>query len=135
MMTFGRRSFDPMPFRRSRAEPGFAATELDAVRRSLYSSVEHTFARPTNPGGADADGTATGDLGLPRRVRRRARLSPDRTGDRRGRRPGLTLDGACPPRQPRACRTAQARSDQAAGARARRPRTLRDAAGDDRPLA
>src|SRR5438552_16019247 len=122
MMTFGRRSFDPMPFRRSRAEPGFAATELDAVRRSLYSSVEHTFAPPTNPGGADADGTATGDLGLPRRVRRPARLSTDRAGDRGGRRPRLALDCARAPCESRTGRTAQTRPDEAAPARARRAR-------------
>src|SRR5580765_4378788 len=78
-------------------------------------------------GGGDADGTATGDLGLPRRLRRRAWLPAHRAGDRRGGRAGLALDGARPPGEPRARRAAQAGPDEAAGRRARRPRAPRGA--------
>src|SRR5262249_48691671 len=102
----------------TRARPGTCL--LDVVRRNLYRGGEHTFARPTNPGGGDADGTATGDLGLPRRLRRPPRLSPDRARDRRGRGARIPLDRARAPREPRARGPLAARPDQAARAGARR---------------
>src|SRR5207302_2976257 len=98
---------------------------LDGVRRSLYPDSEHTFAHAPNPGGGDADGTTAGDLGLPRRLCRPARLPAHRAGDRRCGRAGLALDRPRSPGQPRARRAAQARPDEAAGGGARRPRAAR----------
>src|SRR6476620_11193416 len=73
----------------------------------------------------NADGTTAGDLGLPRRLRRPARLPAHGAGDRRGRRPRLALDRPRAPGEPGARRAAQARPDQAPGPRARRARAGR----------
>src|SRR5262249_30706338 len=83
-------------------------------------AVEHTFARPTNPGGGDADRTAAGNLGLPGRLRRPPRLPADGARDRRSRRTGGAVAGARPPCAPRARRSAAARPDEAARPGARR---------------
>ena len=72
-----------------------------------------------------ADRAPAGDLGLPRPLRRHARLSTDRARDRRGGRARLAVDRARPPREPRARRAAPPRPDEAARARARRRRAAR----------
>ena len=65
-------------------------------------------------------------------LRRPSRLSADGARDRRGGRPRLALDGARAPREPRARRAAPARPDQAARARADRPRAAASRAGGGR---
>ena len=95
------------------------AVPLDDVRKDLYSPCR-TYVRPPDPGEPDADDATTGDLAVPRRVRGRARLPADRTGDRRRRRARLPVDRSRPPREPRARRPAATRPDEASGDRARR---------------
>src|SRR5262249_45919089 len=108
---------------------------LDVVRRSLYLYSEHTFARQPTLEAENADGTAAGDLGLPRRLRRRPRLPADGARDRRGRGTGVALDGARPPCESRARRSVAARPDEAARPGARRARARRGAVGGGRAAA
>ena len=97
-----------------------------AAARRLTSSgristlLWRTYVRPTTTGEPDADDTTTGDLAVPRRVRGRARLSADRSGDRRRRRSRLPVDRPRAPREPRARRPAAPRPDEATRDRARR---------------
>src|SRR5882757_8120913 len=103
----------------------FSWSSVDAVRRSLYSPSEHTFDHtkpfPQEDTNSGTDRTATGDLELPRRVRRSTRLPTDRARDRRGGRAGVALHRSRASREPRAGGPAQARSDEAARSRADRP--------------
>ena len=55
------------------------------------------------------------------------KVSANRARHWQGRRSGVVLDGARPPREPRADRPAEARSDQASSDRASRPRDARGA--------
>src|SRR5438094_6569247 len=92
---------------------------FDAVRRSLYSALEHTFeANREREARSGAHRATAGDLGLPGRLRRPARLPADGPRDRGGGRPRLALDRARAPREPRARRAPAARPDEAARTRA-----------------
>ena len=68
------------------------------------------------------DEAPAGDLRLHQALLGRARVSADGARHRQGRRPGLVVDGARAPRQPREARPAAARPVEAAGDRAARPR-------------
>ena len=114
----------------SKAVPRGAAFRfsVDGVRRTLYSDGEHTFVLVNEPPRSPrAHRPPTGDLELPRRVRRPPRLPADRARDRRAGRARVAVDRARPSREPRARRAAQARPDEAARARADRPRAPRGA--------
>ena len=117
---------------------------LDAVRRSPYPEGEHVFVNTcfvntcfvntcfvndVRPRRADAHGAPAGDLELPRRVRRRARVPAHGPRDRRARRPGVAVDGARAPREPRAGGAPPARPDEAARPRVARPRARAARAG------
>ena len=92
-----------------------AWTALDAVRARRY--LTNTCSPTRRNRGADP--AAAGDLGLRRRLCRRARLPADRTRDRRGCRARVSLDRARASCEPRAARVSAARPDEAARPRAR----------------
>src|SRR5688500_16861526 len=96
---------------------------LDAVRKDLYASERTHVRRPVTAQTRrpNAHRTATGDLAVPRRLRRPARLSPDRARDRRSGRARLPLDRARAPRQPRPGRPPPPRPAEPARARPDRP--------------
>src|SRR2546430_16372729 len=79
------------------AVDSLTASEGVSILVTNTRSIDH----PT-PGGRDADGTTAGNLGLPRRLRGRARLPAHSAGDRRGGWGRVAPDGAPPPRGPRA---------------------------------
>src|SRR5918911_2868465 len=94
--------------------------DVDGIRQESYPR-QRTYVRP-QARRLDADRTAAGDLELPGRLRRPARLSPDRARDRRRGRARVSLDRARAPREPRACGAPEARPDEATRAGVDRPR-------------
>src|SRR5207237_10109825 len=101
---------------------GKFAGDLTASERSATFG-EHTFVIPRRR--RSAHRTAAGDLGLPRRLRRPARLPADGAGDRGRGRACVSFDSPCPPCESRAGRAAETRSDEASCPRALRPRPSR----------
>ncbi len=103
---------------------------LDDVRRTLYPSVEHTFAetrvRPTDQEAGMLTGQAAGDLGLPDRVRRPATATRRRCA--RSARPSGS------PRRPPCTPTSRTSSGRAPASATRRSRA-RSSCGRDRPRA
>src|SRR5437763_1352111 len=86
-------------------QTGLPAAGTGRAGRTALRSCRRTAVRPaTVAGGAIAPRPPTRELGLPRRIRRPARISAYRARDRRAGRARLALHGARPPREPGARR-------------------------------
>src|SRR6266566_2804375 len=97
--------------------------DVDSIREERYLLLRTYVRKPRRR--RSAHRTAAGDLGLPGRLRRPARLPADGAGDRGRGRARVAFDSARSPGEPRAGRIAETRPDEASRARAFRSRAPR----------